>query len=292
MFCNNCGTQLDDGAAFCPNCGAPAETAPNPAPNATAPYAPAPAAYGQTPAPSADGKPKSSKAKPLIAILACLLAVALIAGAVFTFVFNTPKAVAKKYVKAKLEGNMSASLSCSLLDKKATEKMLKDIAKMADMSIKEYYEELGEYDKKIKNFNDLIKAETKAKKEEMKEEFGKYSVSVKVTDQKKADKEELKELKDKLKNNYKKYITASKIKAAYEFEVEFKIKGKEDDEEDSMFITVVKYGSFWKVSPVSLGILSPSSDDVEYAEIAEAYEDEDDYDDDYDYDDEDYDDSF
>ena len=176
-----------------------------------------------------------------------------------------------------------------------------EIAKMANMSIKEYYEELGEeYDKKIKNFNDLIKAETSSKKKEMKEEFGKYSVSVKVTDQKKADKEELKELKDKLKNNYKKYITASKIKAAYEFEVEFKIKGKEDDEEDSMFITVVKCGSFWKVSPVSLGILSPSADDVEYAEIAEAYEDEDDYedededeyDDDYDYDDEDYDDYF
>ena len=23
MFCKNCGTQLQDGAAFCPNCGAP-----------------------------------------------------------------------------------------------------------------------------------------------------------------------------------------------------------------------------------------------------------------------------
>lgn len=37
MFCGNCGTQIDDTAAFCPNCGAPVGTAPRPGTNSTAP---------------------------------------------------------------------------------------------------------------------------------------------------------------------------------------------------------------------------------------------------------------
>jgi len=30
MFCNNCGTQLEEGAAFCPNCGSSVGVAPAP----------------------------------------------------------------------------------------------------------------------------------------------------------------------------------------------------------------------------------------------------------------------
>ena len=30
MFCNNCGTQLEEGAAFCPNCGSSVSVAPAP----------------------------------------------------------------------------------------------------------------------------------------------------------------------------------------------------------------------------------------------------------------------
>ncbi len=233
MFCNNCGTQFPDGTAFCPNCGAPAS---GPAP--TAPVNDAPAAAGK---------------KPLIAIIACILAAVLLIVGLASCLSNNPKAVAKKYVKATLEGNMSKAVSCSLINKKIMEKSLKAAAKDEDMSFKEYLEERYEYltdetDIKIKSVNDLIKAESKSQKESMKDKYGKYSVSVKVTDAEKLDKDDLKKLKDNIKDSsYGKYIEKSKIKAAYEVEMEVKIKGKEDDDEETITLYVVKYGMSWKV---------------------------------------------
>lgn len=345
MFCKNCGTQLPDGTAFCPNCGTPAGTSEATLPNESPSYDPAPVQpaapvqpvaptqpvapvppVSYDPAPSAFEEPKRKKSplKPILIIVSCLLVLAIAGGVLFQVFVNNREAVAKKYAKAYLEGDINAMLSCSLLDKKASEKAIKDEAKDEDMTVKEYYEEMGDrYDAKIKNFNDLVKAESKAIKKEMKEKYGKYTVSVKVKDSEKLDKDELKQLKDRLKEeSYKKYITVSKISAAYEYKLKIKINGKEKDDEFTWTVTVVKYGLFWKGSPISLYIIKDDDEsevatreydedlDGEYVEEAEPYvedddydygygydDDEDDYDygydddddDDYDYDDDDYD---
>ncbi len=41
MFCQNCGTQIEDGVKFCPNCGAAVEVKEEPAPVYEEPAAPA-----------------------------------------------------------------------------------------------------------------------------------------------------------------------------------------------------------------------------------------------------------
>ena len=230
MFCNNCGTQFPDDTAFCPNCGA--------------------AAAGAAPADATNDAPAAPAKKPPIAIIACVLAAILLIVCLASCFTGSAKSVAKKYVKASLEGNFSKSLSCSLYSKSVLEKMIKAEAKEEDMSVKEAYEQLGSLlgEDNIKNMNGFIKAASKKTKESMKDTYGKYSVSVKVTDAEKMDKDDLKELKDDIKDSdFKKYIKASKISKGYEVEVEYKIKGKDDDTEGTATVYLVKYGMSWKV---------------------------------------------
>ena len=90
MFCNNCGTQIQDGAPFCPNCGASTQ-ANNPAPAAApAPEAnPAPAYQpvgAPVAAPTAPAKKKFNFNKKLIKpIIAVVLAVVILVGAISLF---------------------------------------------------------------------------------------------------------------------------------------------------------------------------------------------------------------
>lgn len=56
MYCNNCGTQIEDGAAFCPNCGSSTAPAPAAEPVVETPVYQAPVnemPYQQTVAPTA-----------------------------------------------------------------------------------------------------------------------------------------------------------------------------------------------------------------------------------------------
>lgn len=81
MFCNNCGTQNQDGAPFCTNCGAPLQAA-NPAP-AVAPQPTAnPVVAPVAPAPKAK---KGFNTKLLIPVVAVVLVVAIIIGAIALF---------------------------------------------------------------------------------------------------------------------------------------------------------------------------------------------------------------
>ena len=251
MFCDNCNTQIPDGTAVCPNCGAPVTA---PADDVSA-----------KPAPDTDVPAQSSKAKPVLIIAACFLALLLMFSVAFSVLFNTPKAVAKRYVKASLEGKLNTALNCSLLNKKVTETMLKDSAKRQNKTPEEYYETLSnEYGVEIKNINGWIKAESEALQKELKEAYGKYSISVNVTDFKKLDKENLLILKNSLEENYKDYVKIDKISQAAEVAVEYKIKGSDNSETDTMTVTVVKYGMSWRVSPLGLDDASQTSNRIIY----------------------------
>ncbi len=81
MFCNNCGTQIPDGAPFCTNCGASTQAndpAPAAAPQPTAEPVVAPVA----PAPKAK---KGFNKKLITPIVAVVLVIAIIIGAVALF---------------------------------------------------------------------------------------------------------------------------------------------------------------------------------------------------------------
>ena len=230
MFCKKCGTEFPDGTVFCPNCATPAPS-------------PEPVTEPET-APSSAGKPFP------IAIIACVAAAILLIVALASCLGNRPKPVAKKYTKAYLEGKMSTVAACSLKDKSMLKKQLQDQAKKSDITFEQICEQYAEYENlegKIKNVDDLVKALSKKQKEDMKDKYGKYSVSVKVLDSIKMDKTDLKKVRNEIKESYGKHIKKSKIKAAYEVEVEYKIKGKKGDEDETMTLTVVKYGMNWKV---------------------------------------------
>ncbi len=100
MFCKNCGTQVNDGAAFCPNCGqapAPAE----PTPVAATPVAPAPApapAMNFSPAPENNGGNKNMGiiVGGAVGVVALILVIVLLAN---IFGSSSTK-VTKKYVNA------------------------------------------------------------------------------------------------------------------------------------------------------------------------------------------------
>lgn len=61
MFCNNCGTQNEDGSAFCMNCGTKLEAAPQPAQN-TQQAAPAPQQQPQQAAQPQPAQPQVNQA--------------------------------------------------------------------------------------------------------------------------------------------------------------------------------------------------------------------------------------
>ena len=228
MLCKKSGTPLPDGATSCPDCGASAVR-------------------------SAALQP--SKVKPVLMAIAGCLVVILVVISILSVLYNNPEPIAKKYVKAWFKGNINACLQCSVLNKKVLEERFQDQAEKSDMSLEEYYEKAGkdaEYDIVTRDLNDLVKAESKRQKENMKSLYGNYRVSVKVSDAKKMTKNNLKKLRGSIKKAYKKYITISEIKEAYEINVKYEIKGTSEKKEGIKKVTVLKYGMTWRVSPFNL----------------------------------------
>lgn len=249
MFCDNCKKQLPDGTAVCPDCGAPVTA---PAEDISS---------GSEP----EVQLESSKARPVLIVIACFLSLVLMFLVAFSVFFNNPRSVAKRYVKAAMEGNLNTVFNCSLLNKKITETMFKDDAKAQNMTPEEYYANLGsQYGVEAKNMNGWIKAASEELRKEAEKKYGKYSVSVKVTAYKDLDKDNLLILKNALEENYKDYIKANKISRAAEVTVEYTVKGKDQSETDAMTVTVVRYGMSWRISPLDLKDTAKSSPRIVY----------------------------
>lgn len=238
MFCKNCGNQVPDGVAFCAACGTPVVAAPA----AAAPVYAAPAA-----APAA---PLGDKSK-LVKLVAIIAAVAVVLGLFIALLGGgSPKSVAKKYVKAELEGDMKAAFSVMAGKmQKCYEKELMDEYK--DEMFEMMEEQCDELDIKanIKNFNQYYKAVKKVTKAEMNEEFGKgYKVKIKirsVDDLRSSEIEAIQEVYDN--EMYEDYINADKIKKGKKVTVAVIIEGKESDDTDEIEVYVVKYKGKWKV---------------------------------------------
>ena len=117
--------------------------------------------------------------------------------------------------------------------------------KVDNLAPKEYWEWYEDkYDKDVKDLKEDLKDEAKDIKDEFKDEYGwNYKVKTKITDKDKLDKDDLKELAETLHDKYD--IKKSKIKKAYELEVELTIKGVEDKDETEMTVYSIKIGSKW-----------------------------------------------
>ena len=148
MFCKNCGSQVPEGIAFCAACGTPVAAAP-----AAAPVAAAPAA--SNPAQAAVAAVKNNGTIKLIAIIA---AIAIVLGLFIGLLGGgSPKSVAKKYVKACLEGDLKAQFSLEAgkmkkyFEEDGWEVYKYSVASDMDM---EDYDSFEDYEKAIDNIDE------------------------------------------------------------------------------------------------------------------------------------------
>lgn len=203
-FCGNCGTVVPEGSAVCPNCGAVVAAA-------------APEAPKASPLDAIKGKKNI-----IIAAVAAVLVVVL----AFVLFGSSPKAAAKKYVKAKL--NYNAKGMFNSYHKEVREEILD----AADKDKKEYLDDWQD------RLDDA--------KKDVKKEYDRYKTSYRIIDVWDVKNSEAKIYKDRYDEQYD-----LKVKDVKEVRVMVTYKTKDDGEKDMWTetdsLTVGKIGGKWYV---------------------------------------------
>lgn len=214
-FCSNCGSEIKEGTAFCSKCGARVGDAAQQTSDynqGTPNYSTN--SYGDGYMPG--NKPNNNK---MIGMAVVGVAAVVVLFLLFKFIglFTTP-AYEKpiKYV-------------CDGMEKGSAKTMMKAFPDYIVDQLEDNYGDMDEFmDSMTENLEDS---------------YGKrVKISFKVTDKEKIDKDDISDLEDEIESYYDENVN---IKAAYNLEVEMKIKGSEDDDENDDELTVIKVGSKW-----------------------------------------------
>ncbi len=216
-FCTSCGSQVSDEANNCPNCGAPVGS---PAPAAytapTAPVSPAPAVtYAAPQAPAGQTPPAKSGNTATYVGIGVVAVIAIIVIALIGNLFGGGGY--KKPIDNMING----------IVKQDADKFLAAFPAFMSKSMKGYID-----DDYLEDMYD-----------ELVDDYGKnIKITYKVTDKEKLDKDDLEDYQDEIKSWYSKKV---KITEGYELEVEMKIKGKDDSDENVDDIVVLKIDGEW-----------------------------------------------
>lgn len=267
MLCNKCGIELPDDATVCTQCGEVFEAAPAveeaPVVEEAAPAA-APAAkagiFEKIGAFIAKipllGKIKflQTKAGILVSAIAIFLVIAILFTSVvgILIINSTPRAVAKKYVKASVNGDRKSaySMEAGKMKKYFQDRYEEDEAKTRLFeNMEEACEEAG-VRANINNFNQYYRAYKKLNKAEMKEEFGAiYFVTVKVNEVEKMTESRLESIRNSLDDErYEGYINPNRITKGKIVRVTITVHGIDDTEEINTTISMIKYKGKWRVA--------------------------------------------
>ena len=250
-FCSNCGTQLNDGAAFCSNCGA-AQSAPKAAPVNAEPVAapvtsetPVPPATPVTPvtpvtpaapaaAPVKDPKKLLIPVLTVVAVIAIIIAVVALGGGKSGGKGNTYEDAIENYMNVSMLGKISKSSVKAV----APESYWEYYEDKTGDDFEEYYEELKE---------DLMDYE-----EELEDRFGKnIKFSYKITREKELTKKKLGYIADYIEDTYD--MDGDSLTAGYELDLEYVITGSEDDyEQEVEDAYVLQIDGQWYVANVDL----------------------------------------
>ncbi len=215
MNCPKCNAPVGARDTFCLNCGQKLEVAQaspytNPASYGAAPvYGAAPAAPAAVAAamPAKKASPiagllKGDKIKKLIPV-AAIAVVAVIVISIISAIAGSPKAIAKKYIQAELEGDIYTMVKNEMFDDAACKKIVKSGAKRAGLSEKTLYANLcadinedldeGMPAADFKNYKGFMKYMTEVEQTEVKEglvnEYGDdYKIEIEIVDVEKVDK--------------------------------------------------------------------------------------------------------
>lgn len=214
-FCANCGNQMMDNAVVCPACGAPAE---------------AQAAPAAEKSPAAAIKKLDPKVLKLGGIAVAAVAVIAIIIAIIVGAGGNYKKALNNYFDYTFKTNV------------------KKVESLAPKKYWEYCKESGLIDVNDKDeVNECNEEYLEKLKEELEEEYGeKIKYSYKVTKEKDLSTKKLNDIAETLKEKYN--IPKKSIKAAKEIDIDYKLSGKDDTEEDEWdSIIVVKIDSKWYV---------------------------------------------
>ncbi len=314
MFCQKCGHQLADTAAFCAGCGAPtgiASAAPVAPAEPAAPVAPiapvepaapvAPVAPVEPVAPVAPVEPVVPVAQPMpqyaapvtpapkkkktgliVGIIAIVLALAVAAGAVWYFFIrddddDSSKKRGASYGKVIDYMEEISNGDFDNFSKLVPEEVWEDFLDMIDM----------DEDECIEYYDELFESE----RYDLESELGdNIKISYTVTDENKLDDDDLDDIKADLEEYYG--IDEDDVTEAYELEVTIKRKGSEDSEEEDDSLVAIKIDGKWYpyindsfVIPSTVGYDDYDDDDYD-SDYDSDYDDDYDYDYDYDYEDE------
>lgn len=190
-------------------------------------------------------KEKAFSKKKLKAIIAIVLVVALVAGgALGYFSYTSPKAIAKRFTIAVLQGGEINGGKYFAYD--YYDSLLKD----EDVTAEEYFEEMSEkYDEDITSWNDLLKVKRKQLDETWLDYVGKYKISAEATKETDLSTKKLKsEVGDWLITYLESYglIDYDTFTAGKKVIVKAKIAGEDDMERITFTVYLAKAGG-WKV---------------------------------------------
>ena len=165
-------------------------------------------------------------------------------------VANKPEDVAKAFVKAEALNDMNEMKGLYVHDYEAEMKAdALDEYGDEETFFEEFSEEMGE---EIKSWNAAFAAVKKMYKEQLEEMYGKYTLSVDVTDTIEMDEDELEDIKydleDYISDGYLSEKDWNNIKAGVIVTVELAIEGEENEDKVAYDVYLVKVGSKWKVA--------------------------------------------
>ena len=211
MYCEKCGAENLDTAAFCEKCGNPMGATEG----GSAPQEPV-----------AFNNPIPSNVKTFMPVIAGVAAIVVVLILALTFLKGGPETPVKKFVKA-----MNSQKSELLLDA-----VPKQLAK--------YYKDEDEI---MDSLDELVEDTM----DSMEDEYGKGKFSYKILDKDKLDKDDLEDFEDRLEDRLQALDIDDddvKVTAGYELTVKLTYKGKEDDESDKSSLYVYKVDGRWCLS--------------------------------------------
>lgn len=221
-FCNQCGSQLEDGAAFCRSCGArQAQAAAQQPPPPVSQMPPQPV-YGQPVYAPQPGVKKGNKA-----ILIGVAAVAVVLVVVLCLVlFSGPgyKGAVDTLIAVNFRG---------------------EAGKLEKLAPKEYWDYIEEqYDQSLDDIKDSFDDNFENYMDSMEDDLGtNIRVTYKITEAEKMDASDLKSLKSAITNYLD--ISKSAISEAYKLSIEFTARGSEDSDENDADLVAVRINNNW-----------------------------------------------
>lgn len=233
-FCTKCGASCDDSTAFCTSCGAKFDSAAQPqaAPTAGSEDKTILDKFKENAnVESIKGLQKNPNFNKIVGISA----VAVLALIILIILLSTLGAGYKKPI-----GNWLKAI-----EDKDPKTAVKTIPEFQYDYLKKQIKDSDKYD----DVEDYFKESLEESLDGLEEDYGKkIKLSYKIIDKEKLDDDDLKDIKKDYKERYdEKGVDVSK---GYEVDVEVKIKGKDDKDEEDVTFTVVKVNGDWVIYDV------------------------------------------